>query len=111
MTPKQIKRKDIVEINNQPKLGIFKIPKKLEAFEPKDTDWVVRTANNNGELILYNGDKLSKENVNMIKASHKMNQEVSYIDVRPITYEEWKNLPTKYKMTSGRINTKTGYIK
>ena len=102
MNQKQRKRKDAIEINDQSKLGTFKTPEELEAFEPKDTDWVVRTADNNGELILYDGDKLSKENVNMIKTAYKINQDINYIDVRPITYKEWKDLPEEYKISSRR---------
>lgn len=102
LTAKQRRRKNSKDLLSNALLGKFKSPSELLNQNPEDSDWVLRSADGNGFLLLFNGELASREEVNTLKMSYKLEEGVDYIDARPITFREWKDLDSKYQMASRR---------
>jgi hypothetical protein len=102
MTPRQKRKSNANILFKQAHLGTCKTIRELIALEPQDNDWVIRSMDGTGELLLFDGDMVDKEGVNELKAFYKNAQDKHYFDARPITYARWKTLPPKFKIASQR---------
>jgi hypothetical protein len=89
--------------NNKAYLGTFKSIKELENYTGvQDNDWVIRSADGGGSLLLFDGDLISEKDINEIKTYYKIDQDLHYFQGRPITFARWKNLPNDLKFASRR---------
>jgi len=90
-------------INHLGYLGTFKTIQELKNFQPYSYDWILRSAEGKGSFIVFNGDMMSKEEVNDMKTYYSIDQKLHYFQGRPITYARWLRLPNDLKMASRRI--------
>jgi len=58
---------------------------------PLDDDYVVRTKLGNGGVVFYSCGKLTKQELNTLKAAYGVRENIKYYDVRPCLYKNWKN--------------------
>ena len=87
-------------LNHAAYLGTFANPEKLIDSKPQLNDFVLRSSDGQGSIILFNGDLVSEEDVNELKTFYKIDQGLNYLDARPITYKRWLDLPEDRKMAS-----------
>ena len=88
--------------NNVAYLGTFRTIQEVKKFGPQDNDWILRSADGDGNILIFNGDLASKEDVNELKSYYHYAQDINYFDARPITYTRWLKLPDEYKIASRR---------
>jgi len=89
--------------NNKAYLGTFKsVNALINSSLPQNNDWVLRSADGEGSLLLFDGDLMSKEEINNMKTYYKIDQNLHYFQGRPITYERWKELSDDLKFASRR---------
>ena len=100
ITPHQRRQIAGQVLYKQSLLGIFKTPAELKKAHPEENDWVLRSADGNGELLLFNGEMVNKENSTELKMSYRISQDVNYFDARPIMYKHWKELDPQHQMAS-----------
>jgi hypothetical protein len=101
----QEKRKRIAKEkieSNTAYMGKFKTIQELINSKPQDNDWILRSADGDGSLILFNGDLATKEDVNKMKTYYHYAEDINYMLARPITYKEWLKLDAQHKMASRR---------
>ena len=71
------------------------------AFEKaQDEDYVFRTKLGNGNVVLYDYQKLTKHEVNMLKAAYAKTEGIKYYDARPCLFKNWKNWSDERKQAS-----------
>jgi hypothetical protein len=86
--------------SNAAYIGSYSTPEDLIKTSPQDNDWVLRSADGNGQLILFNGDTMTDAQVNEMKAYYKTAQDLHYFQSRPIKYSNWIKLSDHRKMAS-----------
>jgi len=103
-TRKEYKKRTAKEFleNNIAYLGTFRTIKELKTFQPEPYDWVLRSADGDGALLVFNGDLASEDNVNELKKYYHHAQDINYLNARPITYKRWLALSPVLQMASRR---------
>ena len=67
----------------------------------KDDDFVLRTMEGNGSIVIYEDDDfVEREMVNELKTDYALIEDINYLEVRPITFGSWKKLSDKRKLSS-----------
>jgi hypothetical protein len=70
-----------------------------EGFQ--DDNYVLRTMEGDGPLVVYDpGGKLEESEVTKLKTDYGVFCDINFLDVRPITFGNWKELPNKRKLAS-----------
>lgn len=106
MTPRQKRRKHAEELIQNALIGKFRTVEELENYQDaQENDWVLRSADGTQEILLFDGDLVSKEDINELKVAYKSLEDVNYLDSRPITLRRWRTLPYEYKLSSRRNST------
>ena len=78
-----------------------------EGFQ--DTDYVLRSMMGDGPLVIYDpGGHLEKEEVTKLKTDYSIYCDINFLDVRPITFKNWKELPNDRKLASFLDKEETG---
>jgi hypothetical protein len=86
--------------NNKAYIAKFSNIKDLVKFNPQDHDWILRSADGDGILLLFDGNLISEEEVNELKDYYRIDQNLEYFSARPIRYHSWEKLSDKRKMAS-----------
>jgi hypothetical protein len=87
---------------NKAFLGRFASIQDLKVFKPQNNDWVLRSADGEGGIILFNGDLISEKEINELKSYYHYAEDLHYFQARPIKYKHWLDLSDKLKMASRR---------
>lgn len=70
-----------------------------------DNAFVLRTQFQDGPIIIYDTDRVSKEHYEKvetaIKTAYKNLNSQNWISIRPITYKNWKTLPIHKQLATG----------
>jgi hypothetical protein len=76
------------------------------AFEnAKDENYVFRTKLGNGNVVLYDEQKLTKHEVNILKGAYVRIEGVKYYDCRPCLYKNWKTWSDERKQASEKTDS------
>jgi len=81
--------------------GIQELEEDILKGEILDDDYVLRTMNGDGKIIVYNNEfGQVTENVNEIKDLYSIIADINYLDARPIYVKNWKELSDERKIAS-----------
>jgi len=81
--------------------GINELELDILKGDIQEDDYVLRTMNGDGKLIVYNNEfGQVSDNVNEVKDLYSVIADVDYLDARPIYVHNWLELPEQRKLAS-----------
>jgi len=67
----------------------------------QDEDYLLRTMDGDGDIVIYeDNDFIERGLINSLKKDYSIWYDINYLDVRPIMFGHWKELPNTRKLAS-----------